>query len=246
MPIFEKAFPSSKRLPEYNSSSNSISEGHKKPLIRKRDRAVLEGPEDPDVPAVPVGPGPLYNWGGRKMPFFERVSLPSTAFTVPLTTRNVVTALRPSRAVVQSPPAMIVGNYKNLILTIKLVKNVLGTMQGDQPEMADSCRRIVRAICRLGDFFCIAISQHRSRYGLHLPVSASQAQRSHYQTLVAIRSVSELNDSCDEFVPTFTKYLKKAGVEEAEVQRVVGLAPVNPADVGESSVNMSLGNQNQN
>lgn len=86
---------------KYSSNSNSVSEGHKRPLIRKRDRAVLEGPEDPDVPAVPVGPGPLSNWGGRRMPFFERVSLPSTAFTVPLTTRNAVTALRPSRAVVQ-------------------------------------------------------------------------------------------------------------------------------------------------
>ncbi|KIL89547.1 hypothetical protein FAVG1_07127 [Fusarium avenaceum] len=122
--------------------------------------------------------------------------------------------------------------------------------------MADSRRGIVRAICRLGDFFCIAICQHRSRYGLHLPVSASQAPRSHYQTLVAIRSVSEtgwgrqtpefsqLDDACDEFVTTFTKYLKKARVEEAEVHRVVGLAPVKPADVGELSASMSLGNQN--
>lgn len=74
---------------------------------------------------------------------------------------------------------MIVGNYKNLILTIKLVKTVLGAIQGDQPEMADSRRGIVRAICRLGDFFCIAISQHRSRYGLHLPVSASQVSFNH-------------------------------------------------------------------
>lgn len=52
-------------------------------------------------------------------------------------------------------------------------------MQGDQPEMADSRRGIVRAIGRLGDFFCIAISQHRSRYGLHLPVSASQVSLNH-------------------------------------------------------------------
>ncbi|CAJ0548171.1 Ff.00g049250.m01.CDS01 [Fusarium sp. VM40] len=128
---------------------------------------------------------------------------------------------------------MIAGNYADLIMTMDLFNDVLGHLKGDQPDMVESRRGIVRA-----------------------------AQRSHYQTLVATSKafaagedkllrigledpvISQLNDACGEFITTFTKYLKKAGVEDAEVQRVVDLVPVKPLGRRKVSVSLSLGGQN--
>jgi hypothetical protein len=50
------------------------------------------------------------------------------------------------------------------------------------------------------------------------------------------------NDACRKFIDTFTKRLKKAGKDETEVQRLIGLTPIKPFSRRKVSVNLSLGN----